>query len=118
MRPLWTLRWILLAILLYFWPVEQPSEKELIAYGAEQERQKPDPLKSPFYIERIRTQEIAAINAQTARELQRHIDAKRIEPPERVTGPIHLHAIRLQRIQTEEMPCAFPMRDTDKWLVK
>ncbi len=117
MRPLWTLRWIILAILLWIWPVEQPSEEELIACGKEQERAKPDPLKSPFYIEQIRTQELSAINAETARRLQRHINAKRAEPQERVTGPIHMHAIHLQRIQTEEMPCAFPMRDTDKWLV-
>lgn len=126
MRPLWTLRWIILAILNWLWPVEQPSEDELIAYGKEQERHKPDPLKSPFYIEQIRTQELDAINAATARELQRYLDEHRpqsahYEPPERHTEPMRFHAIRLRRIQTEEMPVALKTRfktaDTDKWTV-
>ncbi|SRR5579884_2036888 len=113
---MWTLRFLLLAILNWIFPVEKPSEGELIAYGREQERQKNNPLESPEYIEQIRTQRIAAINAEQAQELQGWIDRNK-DKPRQDTEPIRLHAIHLKRISTYEMPCAFPTPETDKWLI-
>ena len=116
MRPLWNvldyLRWKLFDYLQKRWPVEKPSEQELIAYGAEQERQKPNPLKDPKYVEMIRTERFDKINAETARELQRYIDDRKsahYEPPEKHTDAvssseidraIRFHAHHLRRIET------------------
>lgn len=124
MRPLIDL---ILAIWDRLQPVRLP-EKDAIAFGRELERQASDPLKSPHYVEQIRTQHIEAINAETARRLQEHINERKsgpYEPPERRTDAIAaceiqkaiFHANRLRRIQTYEMPGVFPMADSDKWTV-
>ena len=101
-RPLQFLRWFLLDILNRLFPPEKPTEEEYIAYLRDKERQTSNPLESPAYIERIRTQEVPI--AQW--------------PCYPNTEPIRpIRAVHLRKLHTYEMPSAFPVSETDKWTV-